>query len=212
MCVPSVSSSYLHSDAQTLTRNMLLVLCAGYPLPCCCPASLLPRQNRAAGRREAFKGKGLFKADELRRRREEQQVEIRKAKREESAAKRRNLTFDAQPDADSDDDESVASALDSQLAEQLPVMISGVFSDNVEAQLESTTKFRKLLSKERNPPIERVIECGVVNRFVEFLRSPHSMIQASLVSQGAYARHAVLSCQATPPPGAQLTCLSDCLV
>lgn len=133
-------------------------------------------QTRAAGRRDAFKGKGLFKADELRRRREEQQVEIRKAKREESAAKRRNLTFEA-ADGDSDDDESVATALDSQLAEQLPVMISGVFSDNPESQLDSTTKFRKLLSKERNPPIERVIECGVVNRFVEFLRSPHSMIQ-----------------------------------
>lgn len=103
-------------------------------------------------------------------------MEIRKAKREESAAKRRNLTFEG-GDGDSDDDESVATALDSQLAEQLPVMINGVFSDNPEGQLDSTTKFRKLLSKERNPPIERVIECGVVNRFVQFLRSPHSMIQ-----------------------------------
>lgn len=64
-----------------------------------------------------------------------------------------------------------------QLQEQLPQMVQGVFSDSVDAQLECTTKFRKLLSKERNPPIEKVIECGVVARFVEFLRSPHSMIQ-----------------------------------
>jgi len=100
-------------------------------------------------------------------------------------------------DDDSDDDNAVAGQLDSQvrpsdpsrghyielmriykqLAEQLPIMIQGVFSDSVEAQLDATAKFRKLLSKERNPPIEKVIECGVVARFVEFLRSQHSMIQ-----------------------------------
>lgn len=42
-------------------------------------------------RRTNFKAKGQFKPEELRRRREEQQVEIRKQKREENLAKRRNL-------------------------------------------------------------------------------------------------------------------------
>ena len=43
-------------------------------------------------RRTQFKAKNTFKPDELRRRREEQQVEIRKAKREEGLAKRRGLS------------------------------------------------------------------------------------------------------------------------
>lgn len=42
-------------------------------------------------RRTQFKAKGTFKQDELRRRREEQQVEIRKQKREENLAKRRGI-------------------------------------------------------------------------------------------------------------------------
>lgn len=43
-------------------------------------------------RRTTYKAKNSFKPDELRRRREEQQVEIRKTKREENLAKRRGIT------------------------------------------------------------------------------------------------------------------------
>ena len=60
-------------------------------------------------------------------------------------------------------------------------MITGVFSDDPERQLDATTRFRKLLSKEKNPPIEKVIECRVVPRFVQFLREGHSMLQVSIV-------------------------------
>jgi importin subunit alpha-1 len=47
--------------------------------------------RNAEGRRNAFKSKGVFKPEELRRRREAQQVEIRKQKREENLTKRRNF-------------------------------------------------------------------------------------------------------------------------
>jgi hypothetical protein len=62
-------------------------------------------------RRTQFKAKNTFKPDELRRRREEQQVEIRKAKREENLAKRRGIgtgadrpgaSLGAAPDSDDD--------------------------------------------------------------------------------------------------------------
>ncbi|GAA5878652.1 hypothetical protein JCM3774_000440 [Rhodotorula dairenensis] len=129
-------------------------------------------ERQAASRRAQYKNKGIFGQEELRRRREEAQVEIRKQKREETIAKRRNLNAPS-GDADSDDE----SGADSTFLDQLPTMIQGVFSDSPDQQLDATAKFRKLLSKERNPPIEKVIECGVVARFVEFLRSSHSMIQ-----------------------------------
>lgn len=68
-------------------------------------------------RRLNYKNKGQFRQDELKKKREEQQVEIRKQKREESIAKRRNLQVpQSSGGADSDEDEAIASQLDSQVS------------------------------------------------------------------------------------------------
>ncbi|KAF5752163.1 importin subunit alpha-1 isoform X1 [Tripterygium wilfordii] len=104
-------------------------------------------------------------ADEGRRRREDNLVEIRKSKREENLQKkRREGLAQAQPFATP----LQSSALDKKL-ETLPNMVAGICSDDRNLQLEATTQFRKLLSIERSPPIEEVIQAGVVPRFVEFL-------------------------------------------
>jgi importin subunit alpha-6/7 len=56
--------------------------------------------------------------------------------------------------------------------ESLPAMVKGVYSEDPQIQLEATTQFRKLLSIERNPPIDEVISQNVIPRFVQFLQRP----------------------------------------
>ncbi|EEB09227.1 karyopherin Cut15 [Schizosaccharomyces japonicus yFS275] len=130
-------------------------------------------------RRLAFKGKGTFQADELRRRRENQQVEIRKQKREENLNKRRNLveTLDTANDESSSSLQEAAAAIDAGLRTQLPEMLEALYSDNIDAQIGSVSKFRKFLSKENNPPIQKVIDAGVVPRFVEFLSHENPLLK-----------------------------------
>lgn len=68
-------------------------------------------------RQDQYKGKAQFKNDELRRRREEAQVEIRRQKRDESMAKRRNLNAASQgamTDGDSDEEEVNGGLLEKQ--------------------------------------------------------------------------------------------------
>ena len=118
---------------------------------------------------------------------EEQQVEICRQNSKENIAERQNL---AVPDrADSDEHGStavrgpnlpiyVAIMQARDLPSQLnPEVTQAVFSDDPARQLEATTTLRKLLSKEANLPVDRIIACGVVPRFVEFLAGPHTALQ-----------------------------------
>ncbi|CAK9315043.1 unnamed protein product [Citrullus colocynthis] len=106
-------------------------------------------------------------ADEARRRREDNLVEIRKNKREDNLLKKRRegLLLHSQQLLDAAQN---AAAAEKRL-ESIPVLVQGVWSADTAAQLEATTQFRKLLSIERSPPIDEVIKAGVVPKFVEFL-------------------------------------------
>ncbi|KAJ3124560.1 Importin alpha subunit (Karyopherin alpha subunit) (Serine-rich RNA polymerase I suppressor protein) [Nowakowskiella sp. JEL0407] len=114
----------------------------------------------------------MLKADEMRRRREDAASLLRKQKKDETLAKRRVMVDDTESE-----DEGQQGAMVIKMSEQLPAMIKAVWSDNVDEQLDATQKFRRLLSKERNPPIQDVIDCGVISKFVEFLSSANPMLQ-----------------------------------
>lgn len=135
----------------------------------------------AANPRQLKKG---IDADESRRRREETSVELRKNKREEQINKRRMMTPGAAPASSGSNkfDEGRSGSQQQRSADvmeklrALPALVAGVMSEDGGAQLEATMSFRKLLSIERNPPIQEVIDCNVVPRLVQFLTYSHAPV------------------------------------
>lgn len=107
-----------------------------------------------------FKNKGKDQ-DEMRRRRTEVTVELRKNKREETFLKRRNV-----PTVDSTDDEDI----DKQLtADNLAMIVANAASEDQAVQLAAVQAARKLLSSDRNPPIDDLIQSGILPILVKCL-------------------------------------------
>ena len=105
--------------------------------------------------------------DEARRKREDNIVQLRKDKRDENLQKKR-MTSGLMMQNAAEEQQKTPSSVQQRLA-HLPEMVRGVMSENTEQQLEATTQFRKLLSIERSPPIDEVINQNVIPRFVQLL-------------------------------------------
>eukprot|EP00106_Octopus_bimaculoides_P001623 XP_014769065.1 PREDICTED: importin subunit alpha-4-like [Octopus bimaculoides] len=111
------------------------------------------------GRAHLFKNKGKD-AEEMRRRRTEVTVELRKNKRDLHILKRRNVP--AQDSTDSEDNEKPTT-------QNLQTIVQNAASNEPSVQLSAVQAARKLLSSDRNPPIDDLISSGILPILVDCL-------------------------------------------
>lgn len=112
-------------------------------------------------RMQVFKNTGKD-VDEMRRRRNEVTIELRKNKREETLQKRRNV-----PINDSTDEEENERAL--ALVDLGSLVASAANAHTPDVQLAAVQQCRKLLSSDKNPPIDELIAAGVLPVLVQCL-------------------------------------------
>jgi hypothetical protein len=105
--------------------------------------------------------------EETRRQREAASIQLKSKAREEALLSRRRKV-DHSEDAKSP--QSKALMAQKMLAE-LPLLVQNIQSQDADLQVEAAQKIRRLLSIERHPPIDAVIESGVVPRLVQFLQA-----------------------------------------
>ncbi|XP_068979701.1 importin subunit alpha [Bombus flavifrons] len=108
-----------------------------------------------------------YKHEEARRRRNEISVELRKARKDEQLLKRRNLNIGKESQSSvSESDQSLLSSIDE--------IVNGMESLDETIRLQATQTCRKMLSREKSPPIDNMIQRGIVPLCVEFLDYHHN--------------------------------------
>jgi len=117
----------------------------------------------AASRLTMHKNKGKTE-DEMRRRRNEVTVEIRKTKRDDTLNKKRNVPLTEDTTDDEDGRENFATAT-------LEEIVSRAQSAEPSTQLAAVQAARKLLSSDRNPPIDALIHSGILPVLVGCLQA-----------------------------------------
>jgi importin subunit alpha-1/8 len=127
-------------------------------------------------RLKSFKNVGRDLED-LRRRRTESSIELRKQKKDDQALKRRNISVKEEEDTLADKTNATTSATQPNLALNEIIEIIHTTQDN-DTLFPAVQSIRKMLSRERNPPIDDVIKANLVQSLVKYLGCvEHPMLQ-----------------------------------
>lgn len=108
-------------------------------------------------------------------------MRLRKDKKEDSIAKKRNMKDEEDFTLDEDKPETNSSSSStsnnrSYTISDIPELMAGIQnSANLPQQIQCLRGFRRLLSIEKNPPVQECIDIGAVPMFVEFLQRQDSM-------------------------------------
>lgn len=116
--------------------------------------------------------------EDARRKREDARLSMRKRDRKEQLHKRR-MGLNKQAVFNKEDEPTIFDGKE-QIHEQqdievlrrlkdLPEILNGINSNNRQLQYEKTMQVRKMLSIEMNPPIQPIIQAGIVPKLVAFL-------------------------------------------
>ena len=117
---------------------------------------------------KSFKNKGREDEAEFRRRRTEVTVELRRNKRDEHLQKRRNVPSEYQNEFQMDlppgggDDFSFSLSGISDIRDKLRGLVVNAQSEDATTKLQAVRSARKILSKDKNPPIDELIISGIV--------------------------------------------------
>ena len=101
-------------------------------------------------------------------------MQLRKNKREEGLAKRRNLThinnFTAEGSTTNPEAPKPAASNPKYTVDDIPALTAGLHAADVKLVGESLKGFRRLLSIEPDPPVVEVMNAGVLPTFVALLQ------------------------------------------
>lgn len=136
--------------------------------------------DEAKGRLKDYKNVGKD-PEECRRRRQEVTVQLRKHKKEDTALKKRNITLSVNETAQSGPE--TEEDITNKKASISDLVINSTSTDPV-IKLNAVQLARKLLSSDKNPPIDQIIEAGMLPILVECLKQDD---QPTLQFEAAWA-------------------------